>query len=252
MKIFAVPWTAGDAYIIDQAVNYNGVAYICTTAHTAGSTFDASKFDYLDLITDDYYDPIRDSFYRENFFAVDMVYLGIPDATGAVTQDSVLRLCSGGIDLVSPDGTGTPRTYTAQGDFMGFSTVTEEFDVKVGKFSIYLSGLASGMVDRWLNKDFEGKQVQIAKAFLDYNTLEIITAPVIVFDGIIYNISITESRVTCTIQIECSTLWADFERTAGRMTNNNSNWLFQNGISSDTCFEKCGTVGNVEFKWGRV
>lgn len=195
---------------------------------------------------------IKDEFYRENFFAVDIVYLGIPDATGAVTQSSVLRLCNGGIDLNIPDPFGTPRTYAAQGDFIGFSTITEDFDVKVGKFSIYLSGLSSGMVDKFINKDFEGKQVQIAKAFLDYQTLQLINAPYIVFDGIIYNVSIVENASTCNITIDCSTLWADFDRKNGRMTNNESNWFYQHGVSTDKCFSKAGTVGQIEYKWGRA
>lgn len=195
---------------------------------------------------------IRDEFYRENYFAVDIVYLGIPDATGAITESSVLRLCNGGIDIKTPDPGGTIRTYTAQGDFIGFSTITEEFDVKVGKFSIYLSGLTSGMVNKFIDKDFEGKQVQIAKCFLDYQTLQIVNNPYIVFDGIIYNISVSENAVTCNITVECSTLWADFDRKNGRMTNNESNWFYQRGVSTDKSFSKAGTVGQIEYKWGRA
>lgn len=195
---------------------------------------------------------IRDEFYRKKFIAVDVVYLGIPDSTGAVTNSSVLRLCTGGIDLDLLDPFDVLQTYTAQGDFIGFSTVTEEFDVKVGKFSIYLSGLGTDMVSRWIDRDVEGKQVQIAKVFLDYNTLEVINAPYVVFDGIIYNISVVESNTTCNVNIECATLWADFERTTGRMTNNQSNWRFQFGVTTDKSFEKTATVGNVEYKWGRT
>ena len=195
---------------------------------------------------------IRDEFYRENFFAVDVVYMGIPNGAGVITADSVLRLCNGGIDVKLPDIYGNTQTYTAQGDFIGFSTITEEFDVKVGKFQIHLSGLTSGMVDRFIDKDFEGKQVQVAKVFLDYNTLQPVNLPYIMFDGLIYNVSIVENAVTCNITVDCSTLWADFDRTAGRMTDNESNWFFQNNNKSDKCFKKSATVGQQEFKWGRA
>lgn len=253
MKIFATVWATGLSFIVGQSVNYNGVAYRCTTAHTAGATFDNTKFALLDPLTFDYYNPVRDSFYRENYFAVDVVYIGLPDETGTITDSSVLRLCNGGINVVLPDAYGVNKTYTAQGDFIGFSTITEEFDVKVGKFSIHLSGLASGMVNRFIDRDFEGSKVQVAKAFLDYQTLEPIEdRAYIMFDGIVYNVSITENAVTCDITIECSTLWADFDRKNGRMTNNNSNWVFQNGNTSDTCFSKTSTVGTQEFKWGRA
>lgn len=254
MKIFATPWATGKSFIVSQSVSYLGVAYICISAHTAGATFDATKFDYLDPINDNYWDPVRNSFYNPNFFAVDIVFLGLPNVVGEITDDTVLRLCNGGIDI-----TVEGKTYTAQGDFIGFSTITEEFDVKVGKFQIHLSGLSTGMVDKFtggvnakLGVDYEGKRVQVAKCFLDYNTLEVITAPYIMFEGIIYNVSISENAVTCDITIDCSTLWADFDRTAVRMTNNASNWLFQKGNSTDRTFDKTSTVGEVEFKWGRA
>jgi hypothetical protein len=245
MKIFSTVWATGKTFTVNQAVNYLGYAYRCTIAHTAGGTFDSSKFATL-AYNDFYTDPIRASFYRENFFAVDLVYIGIPDSAGDVTESSVLRLCNGGIDVVT-----SGNTYTAQGDFINFSNVTEEFDVKVGKFSVYISGLSSGMVDKFIGRDFEGKRVTIAKAFLNYQTLEVINLPYIVFDGIIYNVAVTESAVTCTIDVQCATLWADFERTTGRMTNNNSNWLFQRGVSTDRSFDKTSTAGQVEYKWGR-
>jgi hypothetical protein len=51
--------------------------------------------------------------------------------------------------------------------------------------------------------------------------------------------------------LECSSLFADFERTAGRKTNNWSNWLYQ-GVEYDTAMEKASFVGQIEFKWGKI
>ena len=186
----------------------------------------------------------RDEFYRDKFICVDLLEMYLTDAVG---DPAYLYLCSGGFDI-----SWSSRTYTAQGDFIGFSTVPEEFDVKVGKFSIYLSGLGSGMVDRFIDKDFEGKRVVIRKAFLDFDpmNLDIINSPIIIFDGQIHNVSITETQNSASINVECSTLFADFERTAGRKTNNGSNWLYQ-GTNYDVAFEKSGFVGQSEFKWGR-
>jgi len=193
---------------------------------------------------------LRDEFYRTSNIAVDLVTISLPDATGTVTESSTLRLCNGGFNIkITIDG--TDYIYKAQGDFMGFSTISEEFDVKLGKFSIYLSGLAAGMVDRFLSKDFEGQEVKIRKVFLDRNTLAIVSEPVVIFDGVIYNVSIVESSVTCSITVDCSTLWADFDRKAGRMTDNYSNWAFQR-LTTDKCFSKSGIVGQSDMKWGQV
>lgn len=187
----------------------------------------------------------RDEFYRDKFIAVDLLELQLTNTAGV--SDPVY-LCTGGFPI-----TWNGNTYTAQGDFIGFSTVSEDFDIKVGKFSIYLSALGSGFVNKFINTDFEGKRVIIRKAFLDFDpmTLSIIDQPIIIFDGQIYNVSIVESRSSASITVECSTLFADFERTAGRKTNNGSNWLYQ-GSQQDTAFEKAGFVGTTEFLWGRL
>lgn len=186
----------------------------------------------------------RDEYYRSKFIAVDLVEFYITDANN---NPDTQYLCTGGFDIDY-----NSNTYTAQGDFIGFSSVTEEFDVKVGKFSVYLSGLNSTLVDKFVDRDVEGKQVIIRKAFLDFQpmTLDIVDSPITLFDGIIYNINITESASSATLEIQCATLFADFERRAGRRTNNSSNWLYQ-GFTSDTAFEKSGFVGNTEYKWGR-
>ena len=83
------------------------------------------------------------------------------------------------------------------------------------------------------------------------DTLDIVVAPIIVFDGQIFNVSIVETSNSASISIDCSTLFADFERTAGRRTTNGSNWLYQ-GSNVDTAFEKSGFVGQTEFLWGRL
>jgi hypothetical protein len=182
----------------------------------------------------------KDEFYRDKFIAVVLVEIYLITET--------LRLNTGGFDI-----TYSGNSYTAQGDFMGFSTVSEDFDVKVGKFSIYLSAIGNGYVDKFINSDFEGRRVVIRKAFLDFDpfTLQIINDPIVIFDGQIYNVSIVESRSTASITIDCSTLFADFERTAGRQTNNRSNWLYQ-GNTDDYSLGSAGWVGTSEFKWGRL
>lgn len=188
---------------------------------------------------------IRDEFNRNKFIAVDLLDLYLYDNS---RQEQFLHLCTGGLNI---DDNGTE--YLAQGDFIGFSSVTEEFDVKVGKFTVYLSGLGSNMVDRFIDKDVEGQKVRIRKAFLDFDpmNLDIIESPVLIFDGQIMNVSIVESSNSATINIDCVTLFADFERTAGRRSNVGSNQLFQ-GNNYDTAFEKSGHVGNTEFLWGRT
>jgi hypothetical protein len=197
----------------------------------------------------------RDEYYRDHTIAIDCVEIHLKSNNG--TNDTQY-LCSGGADLAFDSLTAPEagaNTYLAQGDFIGFSPMTEDFDVKVGKFSIYLSGLSSSLVSKMINYEVEGKRVVIYKAFLGFGNgtqpLGLVAQPIMMFDGIIYNFAVNETESSCQITIDCSSLFADFERTNGRKTSSWSNWLFQ-GSKADACFEKSGFVGQSEFKWGRL
>jgi hypothetical protein len=194
---------------------------------------------------------ILDQIYDDRFVAVDLVELHLKQPWGEAAP-LLLTNCNLNIIYTSPTNpTPSNNVYTAQGEFIGYSTVPEEFDVKVGKFSIYLSAVNNNYVTRFAKNDVEGLRVCIYKAFLDYNTLEIIDNPILLFDGIIMNIAITESSRSCSVSIDCSTLFSDYERTNGRGTNNNSNWLYQK-TNYDKCMDKTGFAGNTELKWGRT
>jgi len=197
----------------------------------------------------------RDEYYRDHTIAVDCVELHIKTASGA---PDTLYLTSGGFD-VSFDSPTAPdagsNAYIAQGNFIGFSGMQEDLEVKVGKFTISLSGISNGYVTKFLNTDVEGSRVCIYKAFLSFgpngtDPLSLVTTPILMYDGTIYNFSINETASSCMINVDCSSLFADFERSNGRKSNNWSNWLFQ-GVQYDKAFEKSGWVGQTEFNWGR-
>jgi len=198
----------------------------------------------------------RDEYYRDHTIAIDCVELHLKTNAGA---DLPIYLCSGGADLSfdSPTApTAGSNVYAAQGSFIGFTSLQEDFDVKVGKFSIFLSGVDRTTVQYLMDNEIEGKRVVLYKAFLNFGSggteaLQLAASPILMFDGVIYNFAIVEGEKSCQINIDCSSLFADFERTGGRKSNNWSNWFYQ-GSKSDTCFDKAGWVGQTEFKWGRV
>ena len=198
----------------------------------------------------------RDEYYRDHTISVDCVELHLKDSLGA---SQALYLCSGGFDI-SFDSPTAPNagtnTYVAQGNFIGFSGMSEDLDVRVGKFTITLSAIGNDYITRFINYDVEGSRVCIYKAFLSFGPsgagpLALVATPILMYDGTIYNFSINETAKSCQISVDCSSLFADFERNNGRKTNNWSNWLFQ-GEQYDKCFEKSGWVGQTEFKWGRL
>jgi len=192
----------------------------------------------------------RNAFYSDSFFSVDLVELHIYDGV----TPSPLYFCNGGYDI-QWDSTTAPEsgtiTYTSQGEFLGFNGVEENFDIRVGKFGIIISALDEETKIALLNNVIQGSRVVVWKAFLSKTTGQILDTPIMIFDGQIYNFQAIEGPRTATIQIDCSSIFADFERTTGRKTNNESNWLFQ-GVKYDTSLEKSGIVGNSEYRWGRL
>lgn len=250
MKYLSRPWEASTLYSAGEGVYYNQRDWYCITTHTSGATFDTSNFRIMSD-ADNYDSPLRSQIYNDRFIAVDLVELHIKNLAGVLAP---LYLTNSGISLTTQTPTShnsSANYYAAQGEFIGFSSIPEEFDVKVGKFSIYLSGLGTNYVSLFKDTDIEGKRVVIYKAFLDYNTLAILDNPFLLFDGNIHNVSIVESARSCGLTVDCSTLFADFERIAGRKTNRGSNVLYQ-GSEYDQCMDKAGINGNTEIKWGRI
>jgi hypothetical protein len=193
----------------------------------------------------------RNAFYSDSFISVDLVELHLFDYSGT---DVSKYYCNGGYDITWNSTTAPTAgdiVYLSQGDFIGFSGVEENFDVKVGKFSIVLSAIEYATLSTFLNNETEGSRVVVYKAFLSKTTGQILDTPIMVFDGQIHGYSVNESSRSATIQIDCSSIFADFERVAARKTNNESNWLFQ-GVKYDTALEKSGIIANTEYKWGRL
>jgi hypothetical protein len=243
MKILVPLWASSIAYSVNDGVEYLGIYYRCTIAHTSTGSFDPTKFAVIQP-GDNYISDTRDVIYSDRIMAVDIV---------EIHTTTPLYLCTGGFSIsVDTPTAPTPgaNTYTAQGEFLGFSSMSEDLEVRVGKFSLSLSGLTN-LTTTFTKPDVSGSRVVIYKCFIDITTGAIVDRPFLLFDGQINGVTISESSRTCTIGIDCASIFADFERTSGRKTNNESNWLFQ-GVKYDKTFELTGVIKNTEIKWGRT
>jgi hypothetical protein len=243
MKILVPLWQEGQAYLVNDGVEFQGRYFRCVQSHTSTSTFDTVRFQPIGLGTF-YTSASRAAIFSDNIAAVDIVEFHLP---------TPVFLNTGGVNITLQTPTSpnnSTNVYTAQGEFIGFSNVTEDFDVKVGKFSIFLSGLTV-LTETFSDPTISGLRVVIYKCFLDANTGVVLDQPYMLFDGQINNVNITESRRSCSLSVDCASIFADFERSTGRKTNNESNWLYQK-VKYDTTFEKTGLLRNTEIKWGRL
>jgi hypothetical protein len=196
-----------------------------------------------------YHNDLRNEYYRDAFIAVDLLEIHLyTDAGTAIPR----YFTTAGMNILATSSlTGSTVSFDAQGDFLGFTSMTENLETSVGKFSIQLSGLDVDVIRDVANNNSEGRKVVVKKAFLDSSTLQLVQTPIIIYEGYIFNFAVTETTTTVNLNISCASLFSDFERTSGRKTNNWSNWLLQ-GVNYDKAFDKAGYVGQSEFLWGRL
>jgi hypothetical protein len=196
-----------------------------------------------------YHGDLRNEYYRDAFIAVDLLEIHLYKDDGTAIPK---YFTNAGMNIIANSSlTGSSVNYDAQGDFLGFTSMTENLETAVGKFTIQLCGVDINLVGDVANYNAEGRKVVVKKAFLDSSTLQLIQSPITIYEGYIFNFAVTETSSTVNLNVSCASLFSDFERTAGRKSNNWSNWLFQ-GVQYDKAFDKSGYVGQSEFLWGRV
>lgn len=138
-------------------------------------------------------------------------------------------------------------TYSAASHFLGLDATQETQDLRVGTMSISLSGVDQSYISIFLNTEYINRQVQVWLAILDSSNA-IVGDPIKTFDGQISGYTLTEGRKTCQINMNVSSHWADFERKAGRLTNNTSQ---QQYFPNDRGFRWAAKIKR-DIKWGRT
>lgn len=141
---------------------------------------------------------------------------------------------------------GVSRTYTASDFILGMSNFTEETDITKTSLTLSLSGADVTFISTVLNENVVNDSVSIYRGFLDSSSA-LISDPFLLYDGQIDSYSISERETESIVNISIVSHWADFEKTSGRKTNNNSQQRFFSGdVGMDFSSE---TV--LDLKWGR-
>lgn len=137
--------------------------------------------------------------------------------------------------------------FIPAGHLLAIGATQETQELRIGSIQISLSAVDKAYVSIFLNSDYLNRRVRIFKAVLDASGA-IIGDAILTFDGEITGYNISESTDSSTISVSCSSHWADFERKAGRLTNNNSQQYF---FPNDTGF-RFAAESIKDIKWGRA
>lgn len=141
---------------------------------------------------------------------------------------------------------GNSRTYTSSDFVLGISNFTEETDITKTSLNLILSGASQTFISTVLNENVINDTVNIYRAFLDSSNA-IIADPFLLYKGQIESFNINETETDSIVGLSIVSHWADFEKKAGRKTNNTSQQRF---FSGDVGMDFSSTTV-LDLKWGR-
>jgi hypothetical protein len=161
-----------------------------------------------------------------------LIYMDI--GSGQYLTDYAHDLVAGGV------------TYTSSTHLLSVGAPRESRDLRVNTVSVTLSGVQQTYLTLFLTNDHVNRQVKFSKALVDDDGA-VIGDSILAFDGRITRFEIKESSRTSEITIEVASHWADFEKTAGRLTNTNSQQRF---FPNDLGFAYAANTIR-DLRWGR-
>ena len=137
-------------------------------------------------------------------------------------------------------------TYSANGFLLGIDAITESSSINISALSLELSGVNQTIISDVLNNGHLHRAVTVKRTILDNSS--VVVGSFALYSGFIEGLSISDSGENSRIVFSTANHWADFERRAGRKTNDESQQHFFNG---DKCFEFAPQAGK-GLSWGGI
>ncbi len=115
------------------------------------------------------------------------------------------------------------NTYT-RGNIVGVPSISESYELKIPSLSLTLSGIAQANVTTALLEDSVDREVVIYLGLIDAS-FALVVDPVEVFKGRITGWSYRDGADSAAVEWDIASHFADFERVAGRRTNDEDQQL---------------------------
>jgi len=166
-----------------------------------------------------------------------------------VELDTPLYLTTASFDISAQTETsGGTQTYYAQGRFLGYTQVNETSEVRIASINVTFSGASSTFTDIALNSNYLHRAFRIYKVFLLDTDMSLIDDPVMVYSGSLTGATVKENILESSVTFETSNEFYDFDRVAGRRTNDGSQQSFFPG---DRGME-FSTAAIADIQWGKA
>ena len=141
---------------------------------------------------------------------------------------------------------GSSVTYSSSSFLLSIPQFTEETDLTKTSLNLSLSGSSQTFISTVLNENVVNDNVDIYRGLLNSSNA-LIADPFLLYKGSIDTFAIEETDTESFVTLSIVSHWADFEKSSGRKTNNNSQQRF---FSTDVGMDfSSQTV--LDIKWGR-
>lgn len=151
--------------------------------------------------------PILDELAKQNIILAHLLYMGF---SSPIYASDTRR-----------DIPWNGDVYLGAGDWIRMPAIKESVSPAVDAVNIGISGVNQANIANALSLDYTNAPVSVYRVLLD-SSYQMIDNPIEVFFGLVDKFTIAEDPGggTSTVDWLVSSHWADFERIAGRRTNN--------------------------------
>ena len=176
---------------------------------------------------------------------VDLVVIALDDTD----ETKIVRLTNHYHDL-----TVDTKNYLATGEFLGFTEIANDLEVKDNSLDIQLSGVSSTFTSVMLGESVEGSLVSVFRGYYDESTGELVDDPFLRWSGRVNNFAINDDYNfteddAIAITVSCKSLLATMlTKQSGRFTSPQG---FEKFNSTDRSMEFVPSLVTFNPKFGK-
>jgi len=138
------------------------------------------------------------------------------------------------------------KSYIGAGNFLQMSTIQETTAVQANGLRVGLSGVNSSLITAARDADYQGRIMTVKLGLMDSSNA-VISDPVVVFEGFMDVMAITDKGESCDISVSVEHRLIEFDRERVRRLTDADQQIDHSG---DKGFEFIAEIQEKEIAWG--